>query len=180
MRVAPRTGGAQVNPATTSSGSLDGTPSGGWTMQTDLDDDFLVLLYDVARQMRTITDQMAREHDSTRAQCIILARLERQPGLSQNELAAMAEAAPITVARLVDRLEAQGLVERCADPDDRRIWRLRLTPAAAPVLRDIKRYRAEVRALMTKGVSPAVLKAMVAGLRKMKANLSSSLAEAAE
>ena len=152
----------------------------GWTVHTDLEDDFLVLLYDVARQMHTVADQMAREHGTTRAQFIILARLERQPGMSQNELAAIAEVAPITVARLIDRLEAQGLVERCTDPADRRIWRLRLTPAAAPVLRDLKRYRAEVRALMTKGVNPAVLKAMVVGLRRMKENLSSSLAEAAE
>jgi MarR family transcriptional regulator, transcriptional regulator for hemolysin len=152
----------------------------GWTVHTDLEDDFLVLLYDVARQMRTVTDQMAREHGTTRAQFIILARLERQPGMSQNELAAIAEVAPITVTRLIDRLEAQGLVERCTAPEDRRIWRLRLTRAAVPVLRDIKRYRAEVRALMTKGVNPAVLKAMVVGLRKMKENLSSSLVEAAE
>ena len=75
-------------------------------MHTDFEDDFLVLLYDVARQMRTVTDQKAREHGSTRAQCIILARLDHQPGMSQNELAAIAEVAPITVARLVDRLEA--------------------------------------------------------------------------
>jgi MarR family transcriptional regulator, transcriptional regulator for hemolysin len=149
-------------------------------MRSDLEDDFVVLLYDVARQMRTVMDQMARDHESTRAQCIILARLERQPGLSQNELAAIAEVAPITVARLVDRLEAQGLVERCTDPKDRRIWRLRLTPAAAPVLRDIKMYRAEMRTLMTKGITPAALKTMVAGLRKMKENLGGRLAEAAE
>jgi MarR family transcriptional regulator, transcriptional regulator for hemolysin len=153
---------------------------GGWTMPGDLEDDFLVLLYDVARQMRTVMDQMARENESTRAQCIILARLERQPGLSQNELAAIAEVTPITIARLVDRLEAQGLVERCTDPKDRRIWRLRLTPAAAPLLRDIKMYRAEVRTLMTKGITPAALKAMTVALRKMKANLSGRLAEAAE
>jgi MarR family transcriptional regulator for hemolysin len=152
----------------------------GWTVHTDLEDDFLVLLYDVARQMRTVTDQMAREHGTTRAQFIILARLERQPGMSQNELAAIAEVAPITVTRLIDRLEAQGLVERCTAPEDRRIWRLRLTRAAVPVLRDIKRYRAEVRALMTKGVNPAVLQAMVLGLHNMKENLSSGLAEAVE
>ena len=149
-------------------------------MRSDLEDDFLVLLYDVARQMRTVTDQKAREHDSTRAQCIILARLERQPGLSQNELAAIAEVAPITVARLVDRLEAQGLVERCTDPKDRRIWRLRLRPAAAALLRDTKRYRAEVRALMTQGVNQKALQTMMMGLRKMKQNLTSRLAEAAE
>jgi MarR family transcriptional regulator, transcriptional regulator for hemolysin len=152
----------------------------GLDMRSELEDDFVVLLYDVARQMRTVMDQMARDHESTRAQCIILARLERQPGLSQNELAAIAEVAPITVARLVDRLEAQGLVERCTDPKDRRIWRLRLTPAAAPVLRDIKMYRAEMRTLMTKGITPAALKTMVAGLRKMKENLGGRLAEAAE
>jgi MarR family transcriptional regulator, transcriptional regulator for hemolysin len=149
-------------------------------MPGDLEDDLLVLLYDVARQMRTVMDQMARSNESTRAQCIILARLERQPGLSQNELAAIAEVAPITVARLVDRLEAQGLVERCTDPEDRRIWRLQLTPAAAPVLRDIKMYRAEIRALMNKGISPAALKTMAVTLRKMKTNLSSRLADAAD
>ena len=76
-------------------------------MHPDLENDFLVLLYDVARQMRTRADQMARAHGMTRAQWVILARLERQPGLSQNELAALAEIAPITIARLVDRLEAR-------------------------------------------------------------------------
>jgi DNA-binding MarR family transcriptional regulator len=149
-------------------------------MRADLEDDLPVLLHDAARHLRNVFDEKAREHRTTRARCMILARLERQPGLSQNELAAITEVAPITVARLIDRLEAQGLVERCPDPKDRRIWRLRLTRAAAPVLRDIRRYRAEVRALMTKGVTPAELKAIVNGLRKMKGNLSGSLAEAAE
>jgi len=98
-------------------------------MTSDLESDLLVVLYDVARQMRTVVDQIAREHGRTRAQWIILLRLEREPGLSQNELAAIAEVAPITIARLVDRLEECGLVERRPDPQDRRIWRLWLRPA---------------------------------------------------
>jgi hypothetical protein len=53
-------------------------------------------------------------------------------------------------------------------------------PAAVSVLRDVKRYRAEVRELMTQGVNPKDLKTMMMGLRKMKQNLSSRLAEAAE
>jgi MarR family transcriptional regulator, transcriptional regulator for hemolysin len=97
-----------------------------------------VLLYDVARHMGTHADQMAREHGMPRAQWIILARLEGQPDLSQNELAALAEVAPIPAARLVDRLEGLGLVKRHTDPEDRRVWRLRLTLAAVPVLRDAK------------------------------------------
>jgi hypothetical protein len=51
------------------------------TVYTDLEDDFLLLLYDVARQMRTVTDQMAREHGTTRAQFIILAPLEHQQAI---------------------------------------------------------------------------------------------------
>jgi len=143
-------------------------------MTADLESDLLILLYDVARQMRTAVDTIAREHGRTRAQWIILLRLEREPGLSQNELAAIAEAAPITIARLVDRLEQCGLVERRPDPEDRRIWRLWLTPAAKPCLRDIKQYRARVQQLMTRGVERTVLKTMVSGLRKMKGNLNAS------
>src|SRR5262245_45023348 len=140
-------------------------------MRTDLETDVLILLYDVARHMRTHADQMGRGLGLTRAQWIILVRLARQPDLSQNELAAAAEVAPITVARLVDRLEALGLVKRRTDPEDRRIWRLRLTPAAAPVLRDVKRCRKKLHEIMTRDIRRADLRAMQSGLRKMKANI---------
>ncbi|MBV9237188.1 MAG: winged helix-turn-helix transcriptional regulator [Xanthobacteraceae bacterium] len=149
-------------------------------MPTPVESDVLVLLYDVARHMRTYADQMARAHGMTRAQWVILARLERQPDLSQNELAALAEVTPMTIARLIDRLEALGLVKRCMDPKDRRIWRLRLTPAAAPLLGEVKEMRAKLHAVMTKGIDPAVLDTMGVGLRQMKDNVSSQrLAEAA-
>jgi MarR family transcriptional regulator for hemolysin len=149
-------------------------------MPTSVDSDVLVLLYDVARHMRTYADQMARAHGMTRAQWVILARLERQPDLSQNELAALAEVTPMTIARLIDRLEALGLVKRCMDPKDRRIWRLRLTPAAEPLLAEIAQMRAKLHEVMTKGIDPAVLDTMSVGLRQMKENVSSQrLAEAA-
>ena len=149
-------------------------------MPTSVDSDVLVLLYDVARHIRTYADQMARAHGMTRAQWVILARLERQPDLSQNELAAVAEVTPMTIARLIDRLEALGLVKRCVDPKDRRIWRLRLTPAAAPLLDEIKEMRAKLHAVVTKGIDPAVLDNMALGLRQMKENVSSQrVAEAA-
>ena len=141
-------------------------------MPTDIEDDLLVVLYDVARHMRAYADQMAQAHGLTRAQLVVLARLERQPDVSQNELAAVAEVAPMTIARLIDRLEELGLVKRCSDPEDRRIWRLRLTSAAAPILREIKRFRAKLHSVMTKGIDRAVLDAMTTGLRQMKKNVS--------
>jgi MarR family transcriptional regulator, transcriptional regulator for hemolysin len=142
-------------------------------MRADLDNDLLVLIHDVARQMRAYADQLAQEQGLTRAQMIILARLERQPDVSQNELAAAAEVAPMTIARLIDRLEELGLVKRCSDPEDRRVWRLRLTPSAAPLLGEIKRFRAKLRSVMTKGIDSAVLDAMTVGLRQIKKNVSS-------
>src|SRR5262245_11811413 len=142
-------------------------------MPATVTSDLLVLLSDAARHMRTYADQIAQAHGMTRAQWVILARLERKPDLSQNELAALAEVTPMTVARLVDRLEALGLVKRCTDPNDRRIWRLRLTPAAAPVLRELGRERTRLFNELTEGIDPAVLEATAVGLRLMKENVSS-------
>jgi MarR family transcriptional regulator, transcriptional regulator for hemolysin len=141
-------------------------------MPADIENDLLVLLYDAARQMRGYADQMAQAHGLTRALLIVLARLERRPGVCQNELAAIAEVAPITIARFVDRLEELGFVKRCPDPKDRRIWRLRLTPAAGPNLRELERLRVKLHSVMTKGLHPAALDVMTAGLRQMKENVS--------
>lgn len=130
-----------------------------------------MLLYDVARQMRIYADQLAAEHGTTRAQWSIVAWLDRRPGITQNELAALAELSPMTVARLIDRLEAQGLVRRCNDAQDRRVWRLQLTPAAAPLLQSITSYRAKLHKVMAQGIDAATLEAMTTGLARMKNNL---------
>src|ERR1700739_1284763 len=140
-------------------------------MQAALDQDFLFLLYDVARTMRTRADQRARARGMTRAQWVILAHLERQPGLTQNELAAIVEVEPITIARLVDRLEAREGGGPNAAPRARRGGRLHLTPAAAPILREIGKYRAELHELITAGMTPSLQKALTDGLLQMKVNL---------
>ena len=96
--------------------------------------------------MRTVTDQMA----GTRLDAGPVhhpGAVERQPGMSQNELAAIAEVALITVARLVDRPEAQG--RRCTDPKAHLATAVDAGGRAGPARR--QRYRAEVRELMTEG-----------------------------
>lgn len=140
-------------------------------MTDRLDHDLLVLLHDVARLLRTRADRQARQHALTRAQWMILARLHRHGGSTQRALAELLEVEPITVGRLVDRLEARGLVERRADPQDRRSWRLHLTPAAAPVLESIDAAHAALDAESTAGLPPPVREAMVAGLQAIKARL---------
>lgn len=144
----------------------------------NLDRDMLVVMHDVARMMRTRFDQRAREYGMTRAQWIILARLERQPGMTQNEMAGLCEVEPITVGRLVDRLEANGLVERRLDPADRRIRRLHLLPASRPILDEIHRYKDGLFAGITEGLDPAVLEAVTNALLHIKQRLAEPPARA--
>lgn len=135
------------------------------------DRDLLLLLHDVARLLRTRFDQRARAKGMTRAQWVILARVSANPGLSQNELASILEVEPISVGRLIDRLEARGLVERRPDPSDRRIWRLHLLPGAEPVLDEISKARDVLGDQLLEGVAPTVRTKMVDALVKMKNNL---------
>ena len=107
----------------------------------------------------------------TRAQWVILARVNAKPGLSQNELAAILEVEPISVGRLIDRLEARGLVERRADPADRRIRRLHLLPAAEPILEEISKARDILGEELLDGVELSVRTQMVDALLRMKNNL---------
>ncbi len=99
--------------------------------------DLVTTVVTLARLIRTEADKRARAHGMTRAQWGILLHLEAHPGLLQKELADILEVEPITVARLVDRLEARGMVERRGDPADRRCWRLHLTDAARPLMGEV-------------------------------------------
>jgi MarR family transcriptional regulator, transcriptional regulator for hemolysin len=133
--------------------------------------DLMFLLHDVARLIRVDADKRARAHGMTRAQWGILIWLERQPGLSQKELAEILEVEPITVARLIDRLETRGMVERRPDPKDRRIWRLHVCLPAYPVLREIDRQREQMRALVTDGLDEATIESMTEALITMKTTM---------
>jgi DNA-binding MarR family transcriptional regulator len=133
--------------------------------------EMLVELYDVARLMRTRFDRWARTYGMTRAQGIILARLSRQPGMTQNEMAGLCEVEPITVGRLVDRLEARGLLERRLDPSDRRIRRLHLLPASEPILKEIQRYKDELFREITEGLDEATVELVTDALLQMKTQL---------
>jgi DNA-binding MarR family transcriptional regulator len=87
-------------------------------------------------------------------------------------LAEILEVEPITVARLVDRLQASGLLERRPDPADRRIWRLHLLPAAGPILDELTEQRASLIAMLTSRVDPAAVAVLTDALLRMRATLS--------
>jgi DNA-binding MarR family transcriptional regulator len=86
-------------------------------------------------------------------------------------LAELLEVEPITVGRLVDRLAARGMIERRADPSDRRCWRLHLRPEAAPALAEIDAARRAFDAAATRNLPEAQRAAAMEALRAMKSNL---------
>lgn len=136
------------------------------------------LLHDVARLMRKRFEQNARGVGLTRSQCQVLAHLARNEGIQQSGLADILEIEPITLTRLVDRLEEAGLVERRAHPTDRRIRQLFLTGKAHPLLADIFTIGAATRAEALEGVVEEDRDRLFALLSSMKANLLAKAAPA--
>jgi len=140
-------------------------------MGADYEHDLLILMMVVARLTRVEADRRARRHGMTRAQWGILKQVFYNPGLTQKELADLLEVEPITAARLVDRLQTAGLIERRADAQDRRIWRLHLLPEATPFLEEIDRQRQEIIAFITAGLTDPDREVVMEALKLMKANL---------
>ena len=96
------------------------------------------MLADTSRLLRRSFDVRARDIGVTRAQWQVLTTLLRHEGVNQGGLADLLDVDPITVCRMVDRLQDATLVERRADPADRRSWRLFLTPRAHDLLAQLR------------------------------------------
>jgi MarR family transcriptional regulator for hemolysin len=85
------------------------------------------LLADNSRLARRAFDERVRADGVTGPQARLLLLLQRTPGENQGYYADQLDVEPITLCRMVDRLEEAGLVERRPDPNDRRARRLHLT-----------------------------------------------------
>ena len=138
--------------------------------------EILFTISDVGRLLRTYADQKARLHGMTRAQWAVLLRLERREGLKQSDLAEDLDIQPITLTRLVDRLCDNGLIERRADPNDRRAKRLYLTPAARPLLDRIETQVEDLAGTVLAGVDPAAVGVMLTQLGLARDNLKQAIA----
>lgn len=142
--------------------------------------DLLTNIVILARLIRTEADRRARAHGMTRAQWTLLIRLEAQPGLLQKELAEMLEVEPITVARLVDRLEARGMVERRAHATDRRCWRVFLTDESRPLLGEIGSQLTDMAETLCGGLGQDALEATAAVIASMRDRAQEQRAAAGE
>ncbi|MGE5163825.1 MAG: MarR family winged helix-turn-helix transcriptional regulator [Sphingobacteriales bacterium] len=138
--------------------------------------EFAFTIMDVARLLKTYADQRARQFGISRAQWAVLMRIDRNEGLKQSELAEMLDLQPITLTRLLDRLADNGLIERRADPNDRRANRLYLKPAAKPLLGRLADLGADMMETVLEGISSTSIERMLKEFSAVKDNLRSAIA----
>jgi DNA-binding MarR family transcriptional regulator len=131
---------------------------------------FGYLVSDIARLLRRVFDQRARTVGLSLAQGRALVYLAHHEGINQAGFAELLELQPISLARLLDRME--GWIERRPDPDDRRAYRLHLTDKARPMLALVRDLAAQSRAEALLDLSEAEKDVLMRLLTRVHDNLS--------
>ncbi len=133
------------------------------------------LLHDAARLLKRDFERRARSLGLTRAQWQTLFHLARNEGCNQAALADVLDVEPITLARVLDRLESTGLIERRTDPSDRRARLLFLGPDAAPLLEQLRTLGAETREIALAGISDADRERLTELIGRIRANFADAV-----
>jgi DNA-binding MarR family transcriptional regulator len=137
-----------------------------------MNENLAAILSDVSRLMRREFDARARDIGVTRPQWQVLTVLRRNEGVNQGGLADLLEVEPITVCRMVDRLQEADLVERRADPADRRSWKLFLTAKAQQLLGQLRPFADDMIEEALLGVADSDRAVLRQALEQMRQNLS--------
>ena len=131
------------------------------------------LLADNSRLARRAFDERVRAEGVTGPQARLLLTLERSPGENQGHYADLLEVEPITLCRMVDRLEDAGLVERRPDLNDRRARRLHLTDKSREKLTRLRERLEAMVEEMLAGLSVSDREDFVRLLTTVRTNLAS-------
>lgn len=140
---------------------------------------FGLVIHEVARLLRRRYEQRLRSTGIglTRAQCAVLVNLAEREGINQACLAQVLDIEPISLVRLLDKLQGAGLIVRKPDPKDRRAYILELTKKAEPVLEQIYALAEKVYEEAQTGLSKSDVSHLLSHLQIIKSNLLASTAE---
>lgn len=114
----------------------------------------------------------AAGHDLNFSQFITLKMLATDSA-GVTELARMADLNPGAMTRLLDKLEARGLLQRQCDPNDRRALNIHLTEAGKAIWRDIDQCGKRVRERALAGMDEATRIQLTRLLEQVRDNLNS-------
>lgn len=137
----------------------------------NLDRSFGFLLHDVSRLLRIEYNRRVRHLGLTRSQWRVIAHLSRNEGSTQTFLADVLEIENATLARLLDRLEADGWIERRPSPTDRRAKHLYLTEKPAAIIDAMFRISSQLQRDALNGMPNAEREHLIDSLLGIKRNL---------
>lgn len=132
---------------------------------------FGFLVKDVSRLWVRHFEQRAVQLGMSLTHCKVLVFLSRNEGTTQAKLAELSDTDPMTLVRVLDRMEHDGWIERRPDPQDRRAYRLHLKPASEPILAEITRIGEKARGEALAGISADEREQMMTLLEKVRSNL---------
>jgi MarR family transcriptional regulator, transcriptional regulator for hemolysin len=137
------------------------------------------LLHETARLWSRHYDREVRAlfPGMTRARCAVLSHLARHEGVNLVTLAGILDIRPISLVRLLDRLEAAEFVVRRPDPDDRRVRVLALTAKALPIVERIDGLTRKIYDDLQLGLSKAEASQLHTLLFRVGSNLAGHLGE---
>src|SRR3546814_4053666 len=98
-----------------------------------MSDTLAFMIADTSRLLRRSFDERTRVIGITGAQWRLLFTVSRNEGQNQGATAELLEVEPLTLCRMIDRMEGAGMVERRPDPNERRASRLYLNDQCRPL-----------------------------------------------
>jgi DNA-binding MarR family transcriptional regulator len=129
------------------------------------------VMSDVMRLLRQDFAVRAAGSRLTPALWRLLFAVSRTEGARQTDLADRLEITAVTVGRMLERLERDGLVRREADAADRRASRVHLGERAGPLMEELRAVAVATDARATAGLTVAERDALFSALKRVRANL---------
>src|SRR5215472_6721324 len=126
-------------------------------------------LFQLAREMRNAIDHELQPHGVTAQQAALVLVTHLQEGCGVSHLAETLGTDAAGITRLVDRLEAKGVLQRGDSPIDRRLVLVKVTPGGERLTPDLKAAFERAHERLLEGIEPAdiqQLHTLVAGLRE--------------
>lgn len=136
-----------------------------------LDEQFAEALHLAAHGWRTALDRRLRPLGYSRSRWMALLHVSRNDGISHRELAERLGIEAPTLVRLIDRMESEGLLKRCASETDRRVKHLHLSAAGRKEVQRIWTSAADLRQEILSGLSQAEIKKTLNTLQNIRAKL---------
>ena len=136
-----------------------------------LNEQFSESMFLVTHAWRTELDRRLRPLGFSHSRWLLLLHLSRNDGCTHSALAHSMEIEAATLVKLVDHMEKEGLLKRCASETDRRVKHLRLSEAGKEVVENIRSYAADLRKEVLSGLSQAEIKTALDVLNNIRGKL---------